>query len=430
MAIVVPAITGKMGSIEYFESNMKARELAAVVRPARETDDWSSGGIEERMQRELQMKRVLEEIAPYLAKSQDRFTGAVIVLVRDPKIYTFEPVEQVGGRIPAAYRGVASRLGFLTLEGGDLIYLDGQHRGAAFRYVIQDPKDGEKYTGGDVANDDVCVIFVKFESTEKTRRIFNKVNRYARSTSRADNIITSEDDGYAIVARRLLRDNEPLGVRDRKSPNDLIVDWRSNTITGRSTKLTTLSAIYETVKVILKHEGIKDFDEKSRVIRPPELELDHAYGLVKEWWVDLLEGITAYQDALTDNSTIPSLREGASSVSLLFKPAGQIAMIQGLTLAVHRGGKRAEMIPRLNRINWSTIHPMWRGTIVRESGKMSARTEDVELGGELIAYLIGAKHMNGEAKKALQDRYTAARNAKYILGSGKNLEPLPEFIRK
>ena len=43
-----------------------------------------------------------------------------------------------------------------------------------------------------LAEDEVCVIFIGYESDMKTRRIFNTINRYAKKTSRGDDIITSD----------------------------------------------------------------------------------------------------------------------------------------------------------------------------------------------------------------------------------------------
>src|SRR5262249_27183700 len=158
-------------------------------RPAREMDEWANMGIDERMQRDPNLKRIRDEIVPYLAKSKDRLFGSLIILVYKGTI-AFEPIGDLGTKIPAAYRKVAEKIGFITIDGGELIALDGQHRLLALRAIIQDGAEGEFVA--EVPNDEITVMFVQHESNEKTRRIFNKVNRYAKPTSRSDNIITSE----------------------------------------------------------------------------------------------------------------------------------------------------------------------------------------------------------------------------------------------
>src|SRR5206468_953140 len=133
----------------------------------------------------------------------DRFFNALIVLVYEPESFEFEPLSKTVPGLPAAYRKSAEQMGFLSIEGGSLVVLDGQHRLAALRGVTTaGPELKGEYVDA-VADDELSVLFIPHESFEKTRRIFNKVNRYAKPTSPSDNIITSEDDGSAIVTRWL-----------------------------------------------------------------------------------------------------------------------------------------------------------------------------------------------------------------------------------
>ena len=43
MPVTRPCIVGRMGSTRYYETTMTGRELASSVRPAKETDSWTSG---------------------------------------------------------------------------------------------------------------------------------------------------------------------------------------------------------------------------------------------------------------------------------------------------------------------------------------------------------------------------------------------------
>lgn len=435
MAYVIPAIRGQMGSTIYYEGMMPARELVSAVRPASELDEWASLTIEDRMQRELDTNRIHNEIVPYLTKSADRFFGSVIILVHEPKIFEFEPLGKLLGKAPLAYGGASEKMGFITLDGGQLIVLDGQHRIVALREVIEGKGKPDGEFVPEVPSDEVCVIFLRHEENEKTRRIFNKVNRYAKPTSRADNIITSEDDGYAIVARRLMRKGAgPFGIQykdSRTQETDLIVDWKNNTITGRSQRFTTVSVLYETGREILAHEGVRDFDEKSRVQRPSDEELDKAYGLVADWWETILAGMTEYHDALDEvkSGNAPSFaerREDEKRFSLLFKPAGQIALVKGLVRAVERGMPRDEAIRRVNKINWQTGAPAWRGSIVTASGRMSTSKQAYDLAAEMLAYLVGAEKMSKSDIAELKRRYNEALGYNYKKPEpGTKVEELP-----
>jgi DNA sulfur modification protein DndB len=405
VASVIPCIKGQMGSTTYYETTMPARELVVAARPATELDGWATQSVEERLQRELNEKRVRDEIVPYLARSADRFFGSVIVLIYNGEV-TFEPLEQVGGKVPAAYKSVALRLGFLTIEGGQLIVLDGQHRHRGLQDVIQ-ARNVEGEFVSQVPSDDVCVIFIEHESDEKTRRIFNKVNRYAKPTTRGDNIITSEDDGIAILTRYLLEEGAPLGARGPHGETAL-VNWKSNTLAARSTQLTTISAVYETVKDILAIEGMEAeaFDERKRVNRPTEEEIAAAYEIVERWWKRVLDGLGPYRDALSDLALIPKLRED----SLLFKPLGQVALFRGLLLAARNGVNPDVAVRRASELDWTISADVWRETIVRANGKMVARKEAMDLAAHLIAYLVGADEMAEDDVDKLRVAYARARN--------------------
>lgn len=420
MASVIPCIKGRMGTTTYFETTMPARELVVAARPASELDGWATQSVEERLQRELNEKRVRDEIVPYLARSADRFFGSVIVLIYNGEV-TFEPLEQVSGKVPAAYRSIVQRMGFLTIDGGQLIVLDGQHRHRGLQEVIQ-ARNIEGEFVAEVPADDVCVIFIEHESDQKTRRIFNKVNRYAKPTTRGDNIITSEDDGYAILTRYLLEDGAPLGMRGTNGETTL-VNWKSNTLAARSTQLTTVSAVYETVRDILSIEGMEpeSFDEKKRVNRPTDAELAAAYEIVERWWKRVLEGLTPYREALSDLPSIPKRREDTSPHSLLFKPLGQVALLRGLLLAARNGVDPDVAVQRASSIDWRITSDLWRETIVRASGKMVARKEAMDLAAQLIAYLVGADAMDADEVEGLRAAYTKAR-------SEDETEPLPDPI--
>lgn len=410
MAQIYACFRAKMGSTEYYCARMTTRELANSVRAASDaTEEWAGMSIEERMQRDLNKTRIREEIIPYLAKSADRLFGAVIVLVTKGDV-VFEPVQSLGIKLPAGYKSVAEDLGFLMIEGGERIVLDGQHRLAALREIINGGQDIEGEFVTAVPNDEVSVIFIKHESTEKTRRIFNKVNRYAKPTNRGDNIITSEDDGYAIVSRRLLETGAPLGI---KAGKDLIVNWKSNTLAVNSKQVTTISAVYETVKDILEYGGIKHFDEKHRVTRPTDDEIATAYELAEQWWSAVLEGLVPFKQAFANIDQIPKMRKQDQPYSLLFKPIGQIAFFKGLRFAVERGFKLNDAIQRANNIDWCMQSNHWRDVIIKPDGNIIARKEAYELAAELIAYFIAPEKMTDKQLAALRKRYNQIRGYDY-----------------
>lgn len=402
-----------MGSTTYYEITMTARELTNSVRPARETDSWASASIDERIQRDVNRSRVMSTIVPYLAQHPDRFFGSFIVLVPKGAV-EFEPLTELVGKLPAAYRSSSDNIGYLTIDKGELIALDGQHRLLAFREVIQ----GGTNLGplwAEVGDDEVCVLLLEEESAQKTRRIFNKVNRHAKPTGRSDNIITSEDDGYALVTRRLLDSDldAPFATRTVNDQQYEPVNWTSNTLQQKSWKLTTISALYESVQDILSYEGYKGFSEKESPIAPDDETLDTAYEKTAAWWEDILS-MDAYKAALKDPSTIPNVRfDSDDPHTLLMRPVGQMALVKGLVYALNASNgdlSRVEAVHRVNKLDYSCPpSSMWRDTIVRADGRMVARKEAYDLAARLIAYMIGAEYMTEESKQRLWEDWNKSR---------------------
>ena len=414
MPVTRPCIVGRMGSTTYYETTMTGRELQGQVRPASETDAWASGDIEERMQRKFDIKRIRETIVPYLAQHKDRFFGSLIVLVPKGSL-EFEPLEEIiTDPLKAAYRESARKIGFLTVGDGELIALDGQHRLLAFKEVISGgPSLGE--FASRAGDDEVCVLFIEHEDPKKTRRIFNKVNRHAKPTGRSDNIITSEDDGNAIVTRWLLSTDREAPLADRVIDGQKVelVNWTSNTLGQNSRHITTISTVYETVKDILDFRGFEGFDERKNPVAPPQATLEKAYEVAVEWW-DAILTMDAFANALDDFGTVPEVRyDGDHHHSLLLRPVGQVAFVKGLIRAIDRSeGKLSlsQAIRRANKIDWaSPPSSIWRGTIVRADQRMVARKEAQDLAADLVAYLIGDEYMTEEMRHNLWTAWNKAR---------------------
>ena len=426
----VAAIKGRIGKTDYYQANISARELVAIAIPASELSDWDSWSMSERIQRDVSLNRIREELLPYLAFSKDRFYGSLIITVIEADTFKFEPLEKVSPTIPAAYQSEIGSIGFLIIDGGQLVALDGQHRLVGLRELITNPYFSSEIVKG-AADDDVCVMFVQHESLESTRRIFNKVNRHARPTTPSDNIITSEDDGYAIIARWLTEMDPPPGVRTPRPPlnwlnrnGDPIVEWKRTTLTQNSPSLTTLTAVYKTVQSILIANGLPKFSDS--INRPPDEELKKGYRWAARWWEAVLEEIAPLNWVRNRPEEIPSMRGPSKRHSLLFRPVGQMALFRGIGTAVDLGYNLEETIRRCNKIPWSTRSCLWREILVSEALRPITREKNIRLGGDLIGYLLAGHRMSPEDIYALQA--SCATEKGWLESSGQPPRPLPDPI--
>lgn len=319
--------------------------------------------IDERMQREIKGDRVAEEIVPYIINDPDWFFGALIVdIYKGWENVKFQGIKDVVEVKFDAYDNTLDNAGFLTLpDDKSLIALDGQHRLAALNMAIR----GKNGIPGsvqlsetvretlmphpEIGRADISVIFIKHtDDNAKIRKIFNKVNRYAKQTSKSDNIITSEDDMVAIVARALFSSEDgPLKPVNKFE----IVNWKSNTIPARSKQLTTLSAVYSSCEMILNHYGITPKTMKN------DDDLAKANQVMKDYWRLCITGIDIFKlyiEYLEKGVTLEKFRKE----NLLLKPVTHMALAHATSIILDAGCEFEALIPKINKIDWSISNPV------------------------------------------------------------------------
>ncbi|MFC3802828.1 DNA sulfur modification protein DndB [Cohnella sp. GCM10012308] len=407
MGTTVACIRGKMGTTEYYLAKIKAGTLIDSVGYASEILEWDDIDIDEQVQRELDDKRVVSDIVPYLVQDPDRFFGSLIVSVyRGWEKLDFEPVTEVVPKIPKAYQENADDLGFITLpDNKRLIALDGQHRLLALSVAIRGVKGlpaGAKLStdareelkpNPHLADEDITVIFVPHNDTMVVRKIFNKINRYAKGTSRSDNIITDEDDIYAIITRRIMKHGEVLGSLNGQA----VVNWTSNTLSTRSKHLTTISAVYSITEQLL--------GKVEKRTRPGESVINEKTSEITEYWTAMLEGLDVYRkyidiiEGTAKDIDVPALREE----NLLLKPVTQMAVAIGFELAKEKGLSLHDFIKQLNKIDWSFKFPGWSQVLViPNTSKVISNKQAINNTGKLIAYLVtGNLYTTGEKETLL-----------------------------
>jgi len=414
----------KLGSTVYYIGKMRAGELIDNVGFAAELPEWSEMTADEKMQRQPDITRVINEIVPYVIEDPDRFFNSLIIDVFSGyDELDFEPVSQVVKDLPKAYQIPMQDMGFLTLPGKErLIALDGQHRLLSLRIAIRGvyglpagakvpstTKSLEPHP--ELADEEVSIILVEHKDNQKIRKIFNKVNKYARQTSRGDNIITSDDDIYAVIARKLFSDGEVLAPIGKCE----LVNWKSNTLSQRSKQLTTVSALYTIAETILKEKGY------SSKLLPSQEEQEAAYEEIVEFWRELMAETDVYKEYLEltrADKPVSLLREQ----NLLMKPVTQMALAHVAALAKKKGVSWKEVVAKLNKVDWSFENKLWFNILIIGSAqkKMITGKESIKSAGMIISYLI----MGGKMSKAeIGDVHKIIKDA-----HDNQEEPLPQML--
>jgi DNA sulfur modification protein DndB len=404
-----------MGSRTYFICKMRASELSGSIGVASELQDWNSRELEDIYQRDLNNKRVEQIIAPYLASNPDRFFGSIIVWARDASAIEFESFEQLVGNSPLAYRDALKSLGVIVIgSNGDstqsgLVALDGQHRLAALRHVVQGKANGEFASA--VANDEVTVIFISDPDGVKARALFTILNKTARRVSKNDVLIMSETNGAAMAGRKVTASTlmAPRGLDSLP-----LVKWDSNTISKKDSQLTTLNALTEIVALVSQHQGIDVSTDDAVETPPSEVELKKAIDATIDWLQIFFSSFASIEAMRHDPNLIVSGREKDQPYSLLLKPVGLIALFSAAKMALDPqiGGLTDlnEVFRRLAKVDWSLSAGIWKNIIVNTKGNIANRQADLDLAAELVVWLICGRSCSQHFQIQLEEKFKRQLN--------------------
>lgn len=406
----IACFKGKFGSTEYFQTKMSAGTLVNSVGFAKEMPEYDEMTADEKIQRDLDLNRVILEMVPYLTEDDDRFYSSIVVdIYQGWEEIEFEPLENVTGALPKAYKNTMSDFGFVTFPDDQvLIALDGQHRLLSLKIAIKGlmgiPAGAEIKPSWEkrivphpeLAKEEVSVIFVKHESDAKIRKLFNKINKYAKQTSRSDNIIISEDDTYAVIARKLISEDGPLRSLEKGDLKQDIVNWKSNSLAQRSAQLTTLSSIYTISETLLKDEDI------NVNFLPDESFVNDCYDEVKQFWEILLDYVDVYKKYIEKTLEYNIAAEYRTN-NLLFKPVTQMALAHVAYMAKKKHIDFKQVTILINKIDWSFENKLWQNILVIGSAKKKMITgkESIRMAGMIISYLTMGNSMNEREKSSV-----------------------------
>lgn len=177
------------------------------------------------------------------------------------------------------------------------------------------------------------------EARQRVRSIFVHVNLMAVPLTKGQLAQLDEDDGFSIVARKIAV-THPL-LQDRQYRHSR-VNWNSATVAAKSTVFTTLQALKDMSQGYLSHKfpNWKSSDRKNLIpLRPEDEEL--AEGIAKfNQLFDYLANLPSYQ-RMEEGIETPKLRrfsfeKNGGEGNMLFRPIGQIALVQALGILVFR----------------------------------------------------------------------------------------------
>ncbi len=282
-----------------------------------------------------------------------------------------------------------------------MVPLDGQHRLKAILFAItgRDEKDRplDLTPCTELAQEDVTVILVAYEP-KKARKIFTKVNRYAKTTTTGQNYITDDDDVLAVLTREVA--NQLVGGR--------LAKFTSNTLRPKDAEFTTLAIIYNCNEEIVKRTFSEGKLDKTHL--PDSAKQKLFRKKIMEVWKTVLEGIEVFADALDDKeSTGDDKRREIRRTNLLGKPVAQECLVHAFVrlTGAPTNMSAGDACERLNRLPWSVTEEnlekwqrvLWNGGL---DGKII--TKNRKLATALIAWAAG-EHVSDEQRAELLADY-------------------------
>ena len=228
---VFPAIRGIQARREYYVSMCPLHLIPKLF-----LFDQEELVPELRAQRTLNKNR-LPEMARYMVENRDNYVFSAITASVDAEL-RFEPIGTgaEGRRVGLLHIPMASKF----------IINDGQHRQAAIKMALREKPE--------LADESIAVVFFVDIGLERCQQMFADLNRYAIRPSKSISVLYDHREDMAKLAKLIVL-TSPF-FRD-------VVESEKSTLSPRSRKLFTLSAIYTATSALLNSANNSTFHDKA-----------------------------------------------------------------------------------------------------------------------------------------------------------------------
>jgi len=352
-----PSIRGVQAGREYYISMCPLKLIPKIFL-------FNEGELapEVRAQRVLNKGRI-PALAKYILDNPKDYVFSALTASVDT-IFKFQPVGDVAEE---------NRLGTLHIPmEAQFIINDGQHRRAAIETALKENPS--------LGDESIAVVLFLDYGLKRCQQMFADLNRYAVRPSSSLSVLYDHRDDVA-TATKLVVFKSPLF-------NELI-ERELTTLSLRSKKLFTLSAIFMATKQLLKGQKFEDIDQLESVI--------------EKFWVKLASQIPEWNKVKERSMTAGQLRE-------------QFIHSHGVTLqALGRAGgalldvddSEFSAFDKLSSIDWSRENgKLWEGRAML-GGRVSKSAQNVVLTSNAIKKHIGV--VLTEDEKSLEREVRRAR---------------------
>jgi DNA sulfur modification protein DndB len=306
---------------------------------------------EEELPSELRAQRTLNrarvpEIARYITDNPKEYVFSSITASVDSKV-VFKPVTE---------GGAPADVGQLVIPmSARFIINDGQHRRAAIEEALK--------IRSDVGEETISVVFFLDSGLKRSQQMFADLNKHAVRPTKSLGILYDLRDPQSQLARKLVDSVEVFRG---------LTEMEKTTISNRSIKLFTLSAIYLGTKALLvkTKTGLINSDEEQLAI---------------EFWNEVGKHIPDWTLVKERKATAAEMRREYIHAHGL---ALHVLGIVGATLLAAEPRRWKDRLKRLSKVDWSRSNStLWEGRAL-VGGRVSKAYSNVLLTSAIIKKVL------------------------------------------
>jgi DNA sulfur modification protein DndB len=346
---VFPAIRGIQAQQEYYISMCPIRLLPRMFL-------FNEPGIPAtlRAQRELNKARI-PEIKRYILDNLNSYVFSAITASIDGKA-KFQPLTGAGKQ--------TTKMGTLHIDmDAKLIINDGQHRRAAIEEAIMENPD--------IANETISVVFFVDMGLKRCQQMFADLNRYSIRPSKSLSILYDYRDDFSILTKEVI---------SRIDLFNNVVEMEKGSLSQRSRKLFTLSAVYSANKALLKGYDFSGDELVKIAVNYWECVADY----INEWKL-------VYEHRLSAGEARSDYVHSHSTALQALGMAGNILLTKNPT------NWKSQLI-KLQDINWARSNSSsWEGRVM-VGGNIQKASNNVVLTANYIKTKLGLELTPEEQK--------------------------------
>lgn len=335
-----PAIRGIQANREFYVSMCPLRLLPKLF--LFNEDEMVP---ELRAQRQLNKAR-LPELARYVLENRNDYVFSAITASVDAEV-VFEPYsDQPEGK----------RMGVLRIPmAARFVLNDGQHRRAAIELAMRENPA--------IGDESIAVVFFLDQGLARCQQMFADLNRYAIRPARSLGVLYDHRDDKAQLAKLVVAESPVF--RD-------VVEMERTTLSPRSRRLFTLSAIYTATAALLANIELEGAQERA--------------ALAADFWEQVGAQLPQWAQVQQGKLTAGDLREDfLHSHGVVLQALGRV----GNSLLHHQPTDWKRPIKKLSGIDWRRGNAqLWEGRAMI-GGRVSKAQQNVLLTTNAIKNHLG-----------------------------------------